>query len=391
LSRHLRVLFLSWRDQHHPEAGGAEKYLVEVAEGLARRGHQVTVRTAAYPGAIRDEVVHGVAYSRRGGRFGVFPRALASRLVGRLRADVVVDIQNGVPFLSPLAGGRVINLVHHVHREQWPVVVGKKAAGIGWWLESEVAPRVYRRVPYVVVSPSTGRELAGLGVDADRMSVIYNGTDVVKDEHIERSATPQIIVLGRLVPHKRVELAIDALALLAPAHPDLSMLVVGSGWWGHRLEEYAESAGVRDRITFTDHVSEAEKHRLLAQAWVQALPSLKEGWGLVVVEAGVHGTPTVGFYEAGGVQDSIRDGETGLLCEEGAPALAVALGRIIDDAELREKLSRQVQEWVAQFRWDQTVDVWERLLIGADEGAAAEDVDGSSPEPEFGHNKTHGP
>ena len=168
MSRHLRVLFLSWRDQHHPEAGGAEKYLVEVAEGLARRGHQVTVRTAAYPGAIRDEVVHGVAYSRRGGRFGVFPRALASRLAGRLRADVVVDIQNGVPFLSPLAGGRVINLVHHVHREQWPVVVGKKAAGIGWWLESEVAPRVYRKVPYVVVSPSTGRELTGLGTADDR-------------------------------------------------------------------------------------------------------------------------------------------------------------------------------------------------------------------------------
>ena len=64
----LRILLLNWRDMHHPEAGGAEKYLVTVAEGLAARGHQVIFRTAAYPGALPDEVVNGVHYIRKGGR-----------------------------------------------------------------------------------------------------------------------------------------------------------------------------------------------------------------------------------------------------------------------------------------------------------------------------------
>lgn len=371
MSRNIRILILTWRDQHHPEAGGAEKYLAEVAEGLARRGHQVTIRTAAYPGAVPDEVVRGVAYSRRGGRYGVFPRALASRLAGRLRADVVVDIQNGVPFLSPLVGrGRVVNLVHHVHKEQWPVVLGPRAAGVGWWLESRVAPRVYRHTDYVAVSPSTRTELAGLGVDPARTTVIHNGTDVVRDEQIERSPTPLVAVLGRLVPHKRIELAIDAVAALAPQRPGLRLLVIGSGWWGPSLREYAEAHGAADLVTFTDHVSEAEKHRLLAQAWVLAIPSLKEGWGLVVVEAGVHGTPAVGFRRAGGLQDSIRDGETGLLCDEGGAAFTGALARLLDDAELRARMEVAVQDWVARFRWAQTVDAWERLLLAAADGEA---------------------
>ncbi|MEI2775858.1 MAG: glycosyltransferase family 4 protein [Tetrasphaera sp.] len=369
MPRQIRILFLSWRDHEHPEAGGAEKYLTEVAEGLADRGHQVTIRTAAYAGALPDEVVRGVAYCRRGGRFGVYPRALASRLTGRARADVVVDIQNGVPFLSPLGGrSRVVNLVHHVHKEQWPVVLGPRAASVGWWLESQVAPRVYRNTTYVTVSPATRRELAGLGVAPERTEIIFNGTDVVRDDGIERSPTPSIIVLGRLVPHKRVELAIDALAKLATERPGLRMQIVGSGWWKPRLEEYAEAAGVTDLITFTDHVSEAEKHRLLAQAWVLALPSLKEGWGLAVVEAGVHGTPAVGFRDAGGVQDSIRDGETGLLCEEGIEAFTAALARFLDDEQLRTRLSANVHEWVARFRWEETIDAWERLLIGEGDG-----------------------
>lgn len=363
--RHLRLLFLSWRDQHHPEAGGAERYLSEVAEGLAARGHQVTIRTAAYPGGVPDEVVRGVAYSRRGGHYGVFPRALVSRLAGRQRADVVIDVQNGVPFLSPLAGGsRVINLVHHVHKEQWPIVLGARAAGVGWWLESGVAPAVYRRSEYVAVSDSTRSELVGLGVDAGRITVIHNGTDVVADPEAVRSPSPVITVLGRLVPHKRVEMAIEATAALRSDFPELHLFVVGSGWWRPKLEEYAAALGVESAVTFTGQVSEAEKHRLLAESWVLAFPSVKEGWGLVVVEAGVHGTPAVAFRDAGGLRDSIHDGESGLLCEDGQEAFTAALRRILADPVERDRLGAGAMEWVTRFRWSDTIDAWERLLVG---------------------------
>lgn len=364
----LRVLLLNWRDLPHPEAGGAEKYLVTVAEGLASRGHDVTFRTAAYPGAVTEETVGGVHYVRRGGHYSIYPRAVLGRR--QARHDVVVDVQNGVPYLSPLVTGTpVVNLVHHVHREQWPVVFGPRAARLGWWLESSVAPIVYRGSTYVAVSHSTRRELVALGVDPERITIIHNGTDAVADANLERSPEPRIIVLGRLVPQKRVEIALDAVASLRDRIPSLHLDVVGTGWWETHLRRHASELGIDGGVTFHGHVSEAEKHRLLARAWVHAMPSLKEGWGLVVVEAGVHGTPTVAFREAGGPVDSIRHERTGLLVDEGsAPGTGRrsyedALARLLTQDADRQRMSNEVRTWVGQFHWEDCVQAWEDLLL----------------------------
>jgi glycosyltransferase involved in cell wall biosynthesis len=363
----LRVLLLNWRDLHHPEAGGAEKYLVTLAEGLAARGHDITFRTAAYPGALPEETVCGVRYLRRGGHYSIYPRAFGANATSR--HDVVVDVQNGVPYLSPLvARSPVVNLVHHVHREQWPVVFGPRTARFGWWLESQLAPRVYGRTSYVAVSNSTMRELVDLGVDRERVTIIHNGTDAVADADAERSLWPRVVVLGRLVPQKRVEIALDAVATLRTRVPGLHLDVVGTGWWEPQLRERVAGLGLEADVTFHGHVSEAEKHRLLARAWVHAMPSLKEGWGLVVVEAGVHGTPTVAFRRAGGPADSIVDQETGLLvgAAEGEPeveAFARTLESLLTDDARRERMSHAARRWVSRFRWEDCIEAWERLLV----------------------------
>ncbi|MGE9807695.1 MULTISPECIES: glycosyltransferase family 4 protein [unclassified Janibacter] len=359
----LRILMLNWRDMQHPEAGGAEKYLVTVAHGLAARGHEVTFRTAAYPGGLADEVVDGVRYIRKGGRFDIYARSIVAHLIRRYDVDVVVDVQNGVPYLSPLTRRKpVVNLVHHVHKEQWPVLFGPRLSHVGWLLESRLAPVVYRRTPYVAVSDSTRRELIGLGIDAERIEVIHNGTDAAPLGEGRRSLHPSVMVLGRLVPQKRVEVALRAIADLRADHPDITLDVVGSGWSRPHLEDVARELGISQHVTFHGHVSEDEKHELLARAWVHALPSLKEGWGLVVVEAGVHGTPTVAFTEAGGPQDSIVHNVTGLLVDGGQGEYTAALRTLIEDDDVRQRMSDEVSVWVRRFHWDETVDRWERLL-----------------------------
>ncbi|KGN32543.1 glycosyl transferase family 1 [Knoellia sinensis KCTC 19936] len=360
----LRILMLNWRDMEHPEAGGAEKYLVTVARGLAAKGHRVIFRTAAYPGGLPHEVVDGVHYVRKGGRFDIYARSVVSHLIKKYDVDVVVDVQNGVPYLSPLTWrGPVVNLVHHVHKEQWPVLFGPRLSHAGWWLESKLAPLVYRRTPYVAVSESTRRELGGLGIAPDRIEVIHNGTDAVPLDDTPRSLNPSLIVLGRLVPQKRVEIAMRAVAELSHDYPDITLDVVGSGWSLPHLEDIARDLGVEKHVTFHGHVSEEEKHELLARAWVHAMPSLKEGWGLVVVEAGVHGTPTVAFTEAGGPTDSIVHDRTGLLVDGGQSEFTAAIRSLLDDDELRERMSAEVSTWVRQFHWDETVEKWERLLL----------------------------
>jgi hypothetical protein len=121
------VLLLCWRDTGHPQGGGSEAYLQRIGAQLAASGVAVTLRTARYPGAPRREVVDGIQISRAGGRYSVYVWALlamaAARLgfgpLRRVRPDVVVDTQNGLPFLARLVyGRRVMVLVHHCHREQ---------------------------------------------------------------------------------------------------------------------------------------------------------------------------------------------------------------------------------------------------------------------------------
>lgn len=362
----LRVVIFNWRDMRHPEAGGAEKYIVTVAEGLVRRGHRVTFCTSAYPGALPDEVVNGVHYVRRGGRFGIYPRALLESVVSLHRPDVVIDVQNGMPYLTPLVSRfPVVNLVHHVHKEQWSVTFGPRTARAGWWVESRLAPKVYRRARYVAVSDSTRRELVGQGIGAERVEIIHNGTDAVPLDDTPRSQHPSLIVLGRLVPQKRVEHALEVVANLVGEMPDLTLDVVGSGWWEPHLRDRVEELGIDKHVTLHGHASEAEKHRLLARAWVHLLPSLKEGWGLVVVEAGIHGTPTVAFREAGGTNDSIVEGVTGLLVDSGIPGFTDAVRELLVDDAMRSRMSREVARWVPQFHWDESVERWEQLLLEA--------------------------
>ena len=120
-----------------------------------------------------------------------------------------------------------------------------------------------------------------------------------------------IAVVGRLVPHKQVEHAIDAACALRERVPGLRLHVVGSGWWEGELHEYAERTAPATPWCSRATSTRQRKHEVYEQAWVLALPSLKEGWGLVVGEAGMHGTPTVAYRSAGGTRESIEDGRLG--------------------------------------------------------------------------------
>ncbi|MDQ1740342.1 MAG: hypothetical protein QOE53_1994, partial [Pseudonocardiales bacterium] len=261
-----RITFLVWRDTAHPDGGGSEVYVEHMARWLAGRGHQVTICCAAHANAPADEVRDGVRFRRRGGRLSVYPRGLAYLLspAGR-RVDIVVDVHNGIPFAAPLVRRRRLHvLVHHVHREQWQIIYPGLLGRIGWWVESALAPRLYRRNPYITVSQSSKRDLAGLGIAPDRISVVCNGIDVPHPSRLlPRSPTPRICVLGRLVPHKQVEHALQLVARLRLSMPDLRLDVIGSGWWSAELIAAAESLGVTDLVSFHGQVSDTERDALL--------------------------------------------------------------------------------------------------------------------------------
>ncbi|WP_396905719.1 glycosyltransferase family 4 protein [Mycolicibacterium phlei] len=365
------VLLLCWRDTGHPQGGGSEAYLQRIGAQLAADGIDVTLRTASYPGAPRRDVIDGVKVSRGGGRYTVYIWAGLAMVLARFglgplrhaRPDVVIDTQNGIPFMARLAyGRRVALLVHHCHREQWPVA-GAVVGRLGWFVESKLSPRAHRRNQYVTVSLPSARDLTALGVRPSQIAVVRNGLDEAPADtlRIPRAQTPRVVVLSRLVPHKQIEDALEAVAALRPRFPDMQLDVVGGGWWEERLVQHAELLGISDAVTFHGHVDDETKHRVLQQAWVHILPSRKEGWALAVIEAGQHAVPTIGYRSSGGLTDSIVDGVTGLLVDD-FDGLVDGLGRLLSDSVLREELGSKAHSRCGEFSWRQSAEAMRTVL-----------------------------
>ena len=356
------VVVLNWRDPWHPEGGGSELYVVQVARRLVEQGHRVTFFSAAYHGAPAREERDGLRYVRRGGHLTIYLWAALHLALGRLGAlghyDRVLEVQNGMPFLARLFTRRpVAVLVHHVHREQWPVV-GPLLSRVGWFLESRVAVRVNQGVPYVAVSEVTRGELVELGVRAQDISIAYNGVPPMP-EFTPRPQTehPSIVVLSRLVPHKQIEHAIRLLPRLRTELPDLRLTVMGSGWWEDQLLELRDDLSLdEDAVTFLGHVGDREKFEVLSESWVHVLPSLKEGWGLSIIEAARVGVPSVAYRSAGGVQESILEGVTGLLARD-EDDLAGCVGRLLTDDLLRGELATKAQLRTEQLTWEAAAEV----------------------------------
>ncbi|MBV9822401.1 MAG: glycosyltransferase family 4 protein [Actinobacteria bacterium] len=361
-----RIAFLVWRDTSHPDGGGSEVYVEHMARWLAERGHDVTVCCAAHPNGPADEVRDGVRFRRRGGRLGVYPRGLAY-LLGRAgrRTDVVVDVHNGIPFAASLVRRRGLHvLVHHVHREQWQIIYPGVRGRVGWWVESWLAPRLYRRQPYVTVSQSSRHDLAGLGIDPEKISVVCNGIDVPHPSRLQpRSATPRICVLGRLVPHKQVEHALTVLARLHPAIPDLRLDVIGSGWWSAELVAAAEALGVSELVTFHGQVSDTRRDALLDASWLMLVPSVKEGWGIAIMEAAARSVPAIAYSFAGGVTESIVDGETGVLVDDLAEMVEQCRA-LLTDTEARLAMGKKARNRAQSFGWRESAEAFEHLLTG---------------------------
>jgi glycosyltransferase involved in cell wall biosynthesis len=381
------VLILNWRDTANPAGGGSELYVERVAAGLAAQGRPVTLVCAAHPRAPAREQAGGVRILRRGGKLGVYPWAFLLHLTRRVGPhDVVVDVQNGLPFFAALWCRKpVIVLVHHVHREQWRVVLPGPLAALGWWVESWLSPRLYRwrGARYVTVSEATREELVALGVRPAAVTVVHNGVEQPAGHAGEqrgagrggpvasgaapscgKAPEPTICVLGRLVPHKRVEYALEAAARIRAELPRLKVLVVGQGHWEPKLREAVARLGLEGTVELLGFVSEQAKQEILARSWVLAMPSLKEGWGLAVLEAATHATPAVAFRGAGGVVEAVLDGETGLLARDQEEFTELLL-RLLRDRALRERLGAAARERSREFSWSRTVAAFSAVIEAA--------------------------
>ncbi|MCB0970188.1 MAG: glycosyltransferase family 4 protein, partial [Acidimicrobiales bacterium] len=292
----MRILVTAWRDLANDLAGGSEVLIDRLCRGLTERGHEVTLLCANPIGEGHTYRVHP-----NGGTVDQYLRAPFAYLRHHRDADLVVDVANGVSFYTPLwRRGPSICLVNHIHTAQWEQWFNRPVAAVGRKLELRAMPAAYRNRLFVAVSPSTASELQSMGVDRDRIRIIINGTDL-PDELGTEAPEPLFVGLGRLVPHKRFDLAVEAFNQIQPLIGG-RLVIAGDGPEGERLAKMAGPG-----VEIAGRISEERKRELLSHAWLMVHPASHEGWGLVITEAAAYGTPALAF-RVPGLKDSIVDG-----------------------------------------------------------------------------------
>ena len=365
----LRVAVLTWRDGGHPDGGGSELFVERVTAELVRRGHTVEMLTARYAGASAEDSLSGVSVRRRGGRLTVYLHGLWWVARNRRRHDVVLDVINGLPFGTPLVRRRgVVALVHHSHERQWRIIYPGWRGRVGWFVEHRITPLIYRSRPHLTVSEASRADLVAQGIPSASIDVARNGVDL-HPGGADRSSQPRLVVLARLVPHKRIEDAVEAVRRLRTTYPGLRLDVIGEGWWRPEIEAAAADLVASGEVVLHGRATDAERDRLLGEAWAMVLPSVKEGWGIAAMEAAAQGTPTVAYRFAGGVTEAVVDGSTGLLADD-LDDLVRQVERLLGDRELRERLGASAAERARTFSWSATTDVVERTLQAAVRGGA---------------------
>lgn len=365
--RKLNILILNWRDKEHPKAGGAEIVTMEHAKGWVKRGHNVTWLTSLYSNVFKDEVIDGVHIMRRSGSFFIYIWAFFYTLLNGYKYDIIIDEIHAVPFLTPLATKtKKIAFIHEVASDIWNYMAPFPLNILGKLLEKIYIP-LYKSIPFWTDAESTIDELETFGIN--KSNCIAIPCPIMKDSSLKhfhiKEDNPTFIFVSRVVAMKGIEEIIKSFAFIVKELPDASLWIVGGGEskYIESLKKEIKELDLTEKVHFYGKVNEEEKISLMGKAHILLHASVKEGWGLVVLEAAYQGTPSV-VYNVSGLKDVVKNNKTGIVLTNNSPReLAKQSINLYKDITRYKKYQIEGKRWVESITWEDVINQSESLLL----------------------------
>jgi len=344
----MKILY--WTPLFWPEIGGIEVIAQKMVTGLSERGHRLLVLAAHGSTPQPDESTYAGVPVRR----FHFWQALAQRDPGliaticRQTSALKKDFQPDVVH-SNFSGYTAYFQLADAAAYKAPLLVALHSSLQGMRAGADtVLGNLLRSAAWVTAdSQSTLDDARAIAGEINgRSSIIYNGQALgTSDPEPLPWDEPRLLAIGRLESEKGFDLAIDALKLLRERFPNLTLLLVGDGPQRAALQKQACDLGLAEAVEFVGQAPDLLITGLLNRATIVLIPSrCRESFPLVAVEAAQMGRPVVAAA-AGGLREAVLEGETGLLVEmENSRALAVAVGTLLADPELTEKMGNNARK-----------------------------------------------
>lgn len=309
------ILILNWRCPTNPLSGGAEKVTLEHAKAWVNKGLSVTWLAGGYKNSKSEELIEGVKVVRAGNPITIYflaPLIYWFEFKGNF--DLVIDEIHGIPFLSPLWAWKSKKLayIHEVAQEIWDEMLPFPINIFGKLYE-KIYFLFYKNVSFLTGSSSTKIDLIRYGINEKNITVIPHGLflkPVIKVPRKEKNLT--LLYVSRLVKMKGIEDAIKIFAEVKKLNPTSQFWIVGKGNddYVKKLNKLVDELNLSSSVHFFGFVSEKRKIELYKKAHFLIHTSVREGFGLVVIEANSQGTPVLA-YDTPGLIDIVADGVNG--------------------------------------------------------------------------------
>jgi len=350
----MKILIFNWRDIKNPKAGGSELYFHELAKRWINSGNEVTLICGGWKNCLREEYLEGVKIIRVGNPMTLYALSPVAYFKLKEKPDVIIDVENGIPFFTCLFVQRkkIFLHVHHVHREVWFKQLPLPFAVIGWFIETKIMPLFYQKIPIITISESSKKEIEGGGF-GKVVGVVNPGINFIKYKKFSKNKKPTVLFLNRIKKYKGIDIFLKAVKILKKENIDLEVWIAGGGDEEEieKTKEYILKNNLKC-VEIFGKISEEKKAELMQRAWVFVNPSFKEGWGIVNIESNYFGTPVIGS-NVSGIRDSIADGKNGFLFDYGnSVKLAGRIKKIIHDKKLRNQMEVNSRSWATNFKFD---------------------------------------
>lgn len=367
----MEILLLNWKDIKHPNVGGAEIIIYELAKRMVKDGHGVTWFCRNFIYAKGEGEYDGIKIVRRGNLATMYLRALLYYWSLKKKPDLVVDMSNTIYWQTPLwvLQSKKAAYLNQMAKEVFDYEFPKILSILGNIVE-RLQYLTYRKTPFISYSQSTKEDLIAVGIPGKNIKVFSLGLDHARYKPGKKAKYPFFICVSRLVKMKRTDLVIEAMQDVVKKHPEAKLVIVGYGYDRKRLELLRNYLGLEknvifhdENILFFDKNVKDEKVKVMQAAWALVFPSVKEGWGMTVTECAACGTPTIATNVTG-LQDSVIDGKTGILISKNPSQEEIAgeMIRLIEDENLRKRLSKNAIAYARKFTWEKSYKEFKEII-----------------------------
>ena len=347
----MKVLWMTWKDLKHPQAGGAERINEEIAKRMARDGHEVIILTTKFNGCAEEEKIDGYTVIRNGNRYTVYWKAYRyykMHMIGW--ADLVIDEMNTIPFFCKFyVQEKNILFTYQLCREIWFYQMRLPLSIVGYLIEP-IYLWLLRGKYIITESESVKQDLLKYGFQPNQISIIPVGTSAQPLSNlndVKKFTQPTVLSFGSVRAMKRTLDQIELFEIAKEHIPNLQLKIAGntSDDYGKKVLHRIDKSKYKLDIEYLGYLDEKKKAELMQKCHFILVTSVKEGWGLIVTEANSQGTPAV-VYDVDGLRDSVRDLETGLISKENSPiGMAEVLVRGLRNAEAYMKMREKAWLW----------------------------------------------